>query len=123
MSASRLSTFDVRKISPRDWEFLAPFVILVVVDGVSYLIRVPPTFVTDFASVPRIPLAFYLYGGIGDYAAAVHDYLYSVCEYPREICDKIFREILIHVDGTSEARAQGMYLGVRLGGASHYAVR
>lgn len=120
MSAKVLTTLDVRKVEGKTWELLSPLVFVVVVDGVSYLIRVPPGFVTDFASVPRIPLAFFLFGGIGDYAATCHDWLYTTREYPREICDAIFREILLHVDKTSAFRANGMHLGVRLGGASRY---
>ena len=38
-------------------------------------IMVPRGFVTDFASVPRIPLAYLAMGGIGERAAVVHDYL------------------------------------------------
>lgn len=123
MSASRFTSLDVRKVGDKDWLMLAPLVMLVVVDGVSYLIRVPPGFITDFASVPRIPLAFWLFGGIGDYAAAVHDWLYTSGEYPRDICDKLFREILHHVDGTSWARAEAMYRAVRLAGGSRYTAR
>ena len=120
MSAKLLSSLDVRKLDKKRWLFLAPMVVLVVLDGVSYLIRVPPLFVTDFASVPRLPLVYWLFGGVGDWAAAVHDYLYTTGEYPRDICDKIFREILIHVDGTSESGARTMHAAVRLGGASRY---
>lgn len=120
MSAQLLTTMDVRKVGARDWQFTAPMIILVVLDGVTYLIRVPDGFVTDFASVPRIPLAFWLFGGIGDYAAGVHDWLYYTAEYPREVCDAIFREILIHVDDAGEPRANMMHLGVRIGGSKFY---
>lgn len=111
---------DVRKVGRKEWEFTAPLIILVVLDGVTYLIRVPPGFKTDFASVPRIPLAFWLFGGIGDYAAGAHDWLYYTAEYPRDICDAIFREILIYVDDAGETRANLMHLGVRVGGAKFY---
>jgi hypothetical protein len=120
MSATKLTEFEVRKVGKKDWEFLTAFIVLVVVDGVEYLIRVPPKFVTDFASVPRLPLVFMMFGGIGDYAAGVHDYLYSTAEYPRDICDAIFREILICLDDTSDAAAWAMHKGVRLGGAAQY---
>ncbi len=117
---ARLTSLDVRKVGDKTWELLSPFVVTVVVDGKSYLIRVPPGFVTDFASVPRIPLAFWLFGGIGDYGAVVHDWLYTTREYPRWLADRIFQEVLIHVDKTSEFRAGTMHLGVRLGGGSAY---
>jgi hypothetical protein len=117
---ARLTSLDVRKVGDKTWELLSPFVVTVVVDGKSYLIRVPPGFVTDFASVPRIPLVFFLFGGIGDYGAVVHDWLYTTREYPRALCDAIFEQVLIHIDKTSEFRAGAMHLGVRLGGGSAY---
>lgn len=122
MSAVRMTSLDVRKVedSERDWVLLAPFVVFVVLDGLEYLIRVPDGFITDFASVPRIPLAFMLFGGIGDYGACVHDYLYRNGLFTREICDAIYREILLHVDKTSKFRASAMHHGVRLGGTSSY---
>lgn len=123
MSAVRFTSLDVRKVdddSGRNWLLLSPFIVLVVIDSVEYLIRVPDGFITDFASVPRIPLAFMLFGGIGDYGACVHDYLYRNGLFTREICDAIYKEILLHVDKTSEFRALAMHRGVRLGGASSY---
>lgn len=41
------------------------------------LVIVPTGFVTDFASVPRIPFVYWLFGGLGDREAVVHDFLYS----------------------------------------------
>lgn len=122
MSATRFTPLDVRKTEEdqRSWILLAPFAVRVVIGGVEYFISVPEGFVTDFASVPRIPLAFMLFGGIGDYAAVVHDYLYRNCIYPREICDAIFKELLLHVDKTSAFRASLMHAGVRVGGSSSY---
>ena len=121
MSASVLTSLDIRKVGTKEWQLLAPLVVLVVVDGKSYLIRVPPGFVTDFASVPRLPLIFFLFGGIGEISATVHDWLYYTGEFPREVCDKIFRELLDHVDRAGAFRANGMYAGVRVGGSKFYA--
>ena len=89
-------------------------------NGTEYFIRVPNGFVTDFASVPRIPLAFMLFGGIGEYAAVIHDWLYRTNMYPREICDAIFKEMLLHVDKTSGFRAWCMHRAVRIGGGGPY---
>jgi len=41
------------------------------------IIIVPKGFETDFSSVPRLPLAFWLFGAIGDEEGALHDYLYT----------------------------------------------
>lgn len=42
------------------------------------LILVPPKYVTDFASVPRLPIIYLLFGGQSDEEATLHDFLYSV---------------------------------------------
>lgn len=82
---------------------------------------VPSGFVTDYASVPRLPVVFELFGGdIGDEpAAVVHDFLYSQGIVPRAKCDAVFREAL-RACGVSAWRAWAMWAGVRAGGASHY---
>lgn|SRR3990167_4926000 len=68
----------------------------------NVVISVPPGFVTDLASVPRIlPLTFALTGATSVKAAVVHDWIYSNQVYldgkrqmlPREVCDDIFEEI------------------------------
>lgn len=46
------------------------------------LIVVEAGFETDFASVPRIPIVYWLAGGTADASAVVHDYLVSQL-YPR----------------------------------------
>ena len=46
------------------------------------LITLPRGFVTDYDSVPRLPLAYWLLGGKRHKAAVVHDFLYSnLCPY------------------------------------------
>ena len=121
MKVERLTTLDVRKVGRRNWELTAPFVVKVTRDdGTSFLIRVNSGFVTDFASVPRIPLVFFLFGGIGEYAACIHDFLYRTGMLPRDESDAIFRAALIDMDETSAARAFMMHKGVRLGGVTSY---
>lgn len=43
--------------------------------GPAATLTVPAGFETDFASVPRIPFAFLMAGGIGERAAVIHDFL------------------------------------------------
>jgi hypothetical protein len=38
---------------------------------------IPQGYITDFCSVPRIPFAYLLYGGVGNRAGVLHDGLYS----------------------------------------------
>jgi hypothetical protein len=115
MNVKFLTTLDVRDIDDHQWQLLAPFV--VEVDGA--VVRVPAGFVTDFASVPRLPVSFALFGNIGHRAAVVHDWLYSTGERPREEADAILKALL-RAEGVGAFRANAMYAGVRMGGASHY---
>lgn len=90
-------------------------------DVLAARVVVPSGFPTDYASVPRVPGVFEVFGGdIGDDpAAVVHDYLYSNGLYPRATCDAVFREAL-RACGVPAWKAYVMWLGVRVGGASHY---
>lgn len=62
------------------------------------LFIVPEGFVTDFASVPRVPLAFWLTGDTAHASAVVHDYLvrvhYSQCRLSWAQCAEIFSEAM-----------------------------
>lgn len=75
---------------------------------------VPAGFETDLASVPRVPLAWYLAGGTGDRAAVVHDFLCRVNPQSRHQADRVFKEAL-KVEGVNWWRRQIMYAGVRIG--------
>jgi hypothetical protein len=89
-------------------------------DVAKKTITVPAGFVTDFASVPRIPL---VYDGLGDLfqrAAVVHDKLYSTGEVTRDIADQVLLEAMA-LDGVSWVKRKLVYAGVRVGGGSHFA--
>ena len=115
MKVKFLTTLDIRDIDNHDWQLLAPFV----VDVDDGLINVPAGFITDFASVPRLPITYMLFGNIGHRAAVVHDYLYATGETPREYADDVFRLLLIE-EGVSPIRANLMYAGVRMAGGKYY---
>jgi len=83
------------------------------------VITVPKGFQTDFASTPRLPVIYWLTGNVAAKAAVVHDYLYSSGQFPRAMADAIFREAS-EVIGVSWFRRWTMWLGVRIGGSSHY---
>ena len=83
-------------------------------------IIVPENTVTDFASVPRIPLAYWLFAGVGQAAAVVHDWMYRVdTNVPRDVADNIFLEAM-EACGVSAWRRWPMYWAVRTFGASRY---
>lgn len=114
MTFSKLDVEQVEDVSNEgrgSWKLLSP---LIYND-----IEVPVGFVTDFASVPRIPFVFDLCGDRGNLASTVHDYLYSVRKYPRKQCDQVFRVALVE-QGVKPWIARLMYWGVRLFGGSHY---
>ncbi|HSW19537.1 MAG TPA: DUF1353 domain-containing protein [Ramlibacter sp.] len=87
-------------------------------------IVVPAGFVTDLASVPRLPFAYLLTGGIAHSAAVIHDWLYTVHAIgsqpiDRATADAIFREAA-RMCGASAFQAWLMYQGVRLGGGNSW---
>lgn len=82
-------------------------------------IIVPEDFVTDLASVPRLPVAFFLAGGLAHAAAVVHDWLYTTHQVDRATADAVFKEAA-QACGVSAWRAYLMWLGVRAGGASSW---
>lgn len=53
---------------------------------------VPMGFRTDLASVPRLPLAYWLAGGTANEPAVVHDFLYRTRPVSRRMADAVFRE-------------------------------
>ena len=88
-------------------------------DRLGRAVYVPTGFVTDFASVPRLPVAYLLAGGCADAAAVVHDWLYTTHETDRATADAVFREA-IGAGGDPGWRAWVMWAGVRLGGSGPY---
>lgn len=95
------------------WTILQPLIFES--DVAQRVFIVPEGFVTDLASVPRLPLVFLLAGGTADEAAVVHDFIYSRAPVPRDVADKVFKEAAL-VSGVPAWRANLMYAGIRLGG-------
>lgn len=83
-------------------------------------IIVPAGFETDLASVPRLPLVYWLTGGKATAAAVVHDWLYTLGKMPRDMADQVFREACRASKVSGWTRFL-MWAGVRIGGAGHYA--
>ena len=76
---------------------------------------VPDGFVTDFASVPRIPFIFDVLGDIAHGPAVVHDWLYMKGTYSRLMADRVLLEAM-KSEGLVFWKRYQIYLGVRLGG-------
>lgn len=72
---------------------------------------VPSGFTTDFASVPRLPLAYLLTGDTVHAPAVVHDWLIRFKKVPRVDADRIFLEAM-KADGVPWWRRTLMYIAV-----------
>lgn len=97
---------------------------LVLIDDEFGEIVVPKGFVTDYASVSvlqNLILApiFVLVADYGDKAATVHDYLYTQAKLSRKECDQVLYRALL-AEGLEKWRATLFWLGVRVGGGSHF---
>lgn len=116
-------------LDDQDVQLLAPFVFHS--DILGKTIEIPAGFVTDFASVPRAPGAYWLLGGRCKWEAVIHDYLYRVMHVGRRVADDVFLEAMRTprirtINGKPKRWRQpawvraGMWSGVRAGGAFSY---
>lgn len=138
-----ITPLDVRLVTEESagrgerWVLLAP---LIYQSNNVGLISVPEGFTTDFASVPRLPIAYMLTGGLAKKAAVLHDFLYSKPHdtgsgriVTRLEADNILLGAAIDgmkLEGDSfkiainnqysYAKAKLMWAGVRIGGSSHW---
>ena len=99
------------------WTVDEPFVFDSPALGVT--ITVPRGFLTDLASVPRLPVIYLLTGATGDEPAVIHDFLYTTKPCTRAQADAVFYEAAIAC-GMPRWRAWLMWAGIRAGGASHW---
>ena len=115
-----LTNLDVEELDDT-WRLTADFQYQS--DLLNRVVTVPQGFVTDFASVPRLPLAFWLCGDTAHKPAVLHDYYYRTVDAPdrpdRETVDDLFLEAM-EVDGIGWFRRKAMYRMVRLFGGGSY---
>lgn len=128
------SHLRVEKRDEHEWVLTEPLIYRS--DNIG-LIVVDAGFTTNFASVPRVPFMFLLFGGVGDEAATLHDWLYrkehtastgSNITIDRATADKVLRGVIIECltrngemsKWRAKLKAWSMWAGVRLGGASHW---
>ncbi|HSV48371.1 MAG TPA: DUF1353 domain-containing protein [Ramlibacter sp.] len=116
-----ITPLDTRKLGPGPrgrsiYKLLADLVYSS--DRLGRQIRVPAGFVTDYASVPRLPLAFLVAGDTAHEAAVVHDWLYTTHEVGRAQADAVFKEAIQASDPGAPAGL--MWLAVRLGGGGSW---
>ncbi len=125
MKITFINQLQVTYISPNGfkpkWQILSPFIINMLFDRgfTDHEIVIPTGFVTDFGSVPRLPLAYLLSGGIADKSCTLHDYLYSEKKFSRAICDEILLNAL-ETEKVGWFKRHAMYRAVRIFGAKRY---
>lgn len=115
-----LTSLEVENATGQDdgkWRLTAPLVYQSDVAGMTF--TVPAGTISDFASVPRLPLAYMLFGDRASEASVVHDFLYTSHLVPRSVADAVLREASA-VTGVSWFARQSMWLGVRLFGWLHW---
>jgi hypothetical protein len=82
---------------------------------------VPAGFITDLASIPRLPVVYLLTGEAGCYASVPHDYYYQTGREPQGVADAVFYELLgDELDPEPEWRRWAMWGGVRAFGWTAY---
>jgi hypothetical protein len=135
-----LTTLDLRLVYPwahqgrGEWEFIGE--LHYYSDLLKLLTIIPIGFRYDRASVPRLPVAFALFGDRYARSAGVHDWYCRNGAIPRKVADKLFLEAMrveneeeitaLIADGADEeairerrgaleGQAQMMYAGVRIG--------
>ena len=93
MKAQFLTPLRVEHVSGKWWRLTS---------ALSYysalldrVVTVPEKFVTDFASIPRVPIAYWLFGGRGNAPAVVHDaaYRWPIMDSRMQV-DRVFNEAL-----------------------------
>lgn len=121
MSSARfLSDLDVRKTGHRTWCLLSPLLFYSAI--LDEVVEAPPGFHSDFASVLRIPVIFWLWGDRAHHESVIHDYLYRANAKPavtQHTADLVFREAMI-ARRKSRLIYQPMYAGVRAFGWTAY---
>lgn len=107
------------KEDSRVWRVTFP---LVYASDLIGQVLVPEGFETDFASVPRIPLIYSMWGDRAHREAVLHDYLFRSDSVPKtsfDVANEVFLEAMAAC-GKSWCVRYPMYWGVCLGARSYF---
>lgn len=105
---------------PGEWSLVKEFRFDSAVLRARVVIR--PGFTTDLASVPRVPLAYWLVGGLAEAPAVLHDFAYTIQLCTRAQADALFLEAMetdgrhVGIPAVPAWRRRLLWAGVRLGG-------
>lgn len=117
MKSQFTSPLLVEQMSDSDWRLFQDFTYES--EKLDRVILVPAGFVTDFASVPRVPVAYWLTGGTSVKPAVIHDYLYRSCTASKSDADDVFMEAM-KVTGQPAWRRALMWSAVHTFGGGAY---
>lgn len=129
MKSHFLTGLTLDHLEGKWWSLAKPFIYYS--ELLDMTIFCPSNFVTDLASVPRLPFAYLFTGNTGHNEAVLHDQGYRWGQLNRKNSDLLFKEIgivrsnsrenqsYIHRKGRS-IRNTSMYLAVRLFGGFAY---
>ncbi|MES2126637.1 MAG: DUF1353 domain-containing protein [Pseudomonadota bacterium] len=100
------------------WKVIEPLRYYSAILGREIVVEVD--FLTDYASVPRVPFLYWLFGDTTHAAAVIHDWLF----HHHEVCDETTANLVLREAAASEGislwRRSGIYLGVAIGGRSSW---
>lgn len=127
------SPLEVRALDGDVFQLTKNFYVTLTLDGQLHGCEIPLGFTTDFCSVPRVPLAYTLFGGKYSRSGTLHDALYSgwhevhiynkhtreIVKITRELADDILFAAL-RAEGAFWITARAMYRGVRIFGGAFF---
>jgi hypothetical protein len=96
------------------WGLLSPLVFQSKIVGE---IEVPAGFQTDFASVPRLPFLYAIFGDSTHGSAVIHDWLVEQ-QFDLVIAARVFREAALY-EQTPQWKSAMMYRALRVVAAGH----
>jgi len=107
-------TSPVLRVGDRPDEWILEMPLYYVTHAGADLV-VPPGFVTDLASIPRLLYALFPVNGRHRAAAILHDWLYETQQCSRAESDRLFLDAM-EDSGVRWTQRRAMWAGVRAGG-------
>jgi hypothetical protein len=111
-----LTKLMVEDLGDGKWRLTAPLRFWS--ETLGHVVTVPAGFVTDFESIPRVPVIYLLLAMSSNEAGVIHDYLYRADCKPRVTraqADAVLYEVS-RCDGCGLLSSWAKWAGVRVGG-------
>ena len=119
--AKFLTDLIINQLTDSVFELVEPLIYQSDILG-GFKVEAPGGFQSDGASVPRVPIAYMLYGNRAHREAVIHDYLYRADSIP-EVAFKTANETFLEAmkcRGKPWYVRRSMYIGVCVGGYPSY---